>query len=80
MVNEPARRNTEWQKYEGFDCKLVYVDGHERDGQGNAVEHLSVKKGKVDKVTKTHMILSVGTGKYEAIKLLDIKRAELIRS
>lgn len=42
-----------WSEYLGQWCKLVYEDGLEPTG----APHLSIKKGIIEKVTDSHMIL-----------------------
>lgn len=74
MVEEKARRSKDWQDYVGNYCKLVYEDGVEKDGS----PHYSTKRGTIDKVTKTHMILKEqAKGGYTAINLLKILRIEI---
>ena len=73
MVKESHRRSTEWKKYEGMFMYLVFEDGVEKDGS----PHLSIKKGIVDKVTKTHVILKKEPDGYEGINNLRIVRFSL---
>jgi len=74
MVMEKARRNKDWTEYIGRFCKLVYEDGIEDDGS----PHYSTKKGKIEKVTKTHIILKeVGKRGVTAINLFKVLRIEI---
>ena len=77
MVGEPAKKNKDWEEYVGQRVKIVYEDGMERDGK---TPHMSIKKGSIEKVTKTHMILCEDDKGLVAINLLKILRAEWERS
>lgn len=74
MVMEQAKKDKEWADYSGRRCKLVYEDGVEQDGS----PHYSTKKGVIEKVTKTHIILKEETRRgVTAINLLKILRLEI---
>lgn len=73
MVKEAARKSKEWAEYVGKQCKLVYEDGVEKDG----APHYSMKSGVLNKVTKTHIIITESKGGYTAINLLKVLRVEI---
>lgn len=72
MVQEAAKKNTDWNEYIGKTIKLVYQDGVEKDG----APHYSTKKGLLEKVTKTHLILKEPSQKFQAINLMKVLRIE----
>ena len=74
MVKEEAKKNKDWAEYAGRFCKLIYEDGVDDDGK----PHYSSKRGKIEKVTKTHLILQEdGKRNLTAINLLKILRMEI---
>jgi hypothetical protein len=73
MVQEAAKTNKDWTPYERSKIKLLYKDGTDDKGR----EHLSMKRGLLEKVTKTHAILREdGKTTWTAINLLEIVRIE----
>lgn len=75
MVLEPAKKSKEWTEYIGKFAKLIYEDGVERDGS----PHFSTKRGIIEKVTKTHIILKEeGKKGFTGINLFKVLRIEMI--
>lgn len=73
MVQEAAKTQKDWTQYENSKIKLIYKDGTDEKGR----DHLSMKRGLLEKVTKTHAIIrEEGKRTWTAINLLEIIRME----